>query len=202
MIGRKNERAAVEAFYSARNYAPLWIAGTAANARAKAAIAYLATRRASASIRTTIRRRISSREHVARGAGRGRSSSSPPRRSPLRAMRRSAASISRRVAADIHSIRSRRSRPMCWPSSPTATTPARRSTPTIRRMPEFKALKAKLAELRKDRRPTRSQAEEKPELPRVRMSGRQDPARRHEGRARDRVAQAARHRRATRTTTL
>jgi murein L,D-transpeptidase YcbB/YkuD len=42
-FGRKNERAAVESFYRDRNYAPLWIGNDAAGARAKAAIAYLAT---------------------------------------------------------------------------------------------------------------------------------------------------------------
>ncbi|HSR76109.1 MAG TPA: L,D-transpeptidase family protein, partial [Xanthobacteraceae bacterium] len=39
----KKERAAAEAFYSARTYAPLWETAGAANDRAKAAIAYLAT---------------------------------------------------------------------------------------------------------------------------------------------------------------
>ena len=41
MTDRKADRAAIEAFYSGRNYAPLWIANGAANARAKAAIAHL-----------------------------------------------------------------------------------------------------------------------------------------------------------------
>jgi L,D-transpeptidase YcbB len=41
-LGGKKERAAFEAFYSARNYAPLWITDGKANARAKAATAYLA----------------------------------------------------------------------------------------------------------------------------------------------------------------
>src|SRR5215831_11315820 len=39
----KKERAAAEAFYSARTYAPLWETANAANDRAKAAIAYLGT---------------------------------------------------------------------------------------------------------------------------------------------------------------
>jgi len=39
----KKERAAAEAFYSARIYAPLWETANAANDRAKAAIAYLGT---------------------------------------------------------------------------------------------------------------------------------------------------------------
>ena len=42
MLGRKVSRAGVEAFYSGRNYAPLWVANGAADARAKSAIAYLA----------------------------------------------------------------------------------------------------------------------------------------------------------------
>jgi len=41
IIGNPYERTAIEAFYSSRNYAPLWITEGKANARAKAAIAYL-----------------------------------------------------------------------------------------------------------------------------------------------------------------
>jgi murein L,D-transpeptidase YcbB/YkuD len=42
VIGGKKERAGVEAFYSGRNYAPLWITQGALNERGKAAVAYLA----------------------------------------------------------------------------------------------------------------------------------------------------------------
>jgi L,D-transpeptidase YcbB len=41
LLGGKAERTAIEAFYSGRSYAPLWIADGQANARAKAAIDYL-----------------------------------------------------------------------------------------------------------------------------------------------------------------
>ncbi|MGO9702269.1 MAG: L,D-transpeptidase family protein [Xanthobacteraceae bacterium] len=41
ILGGKKERATFEAFYSGRSYAPLWITDGKANARAKAAIAYL-----------------------------------------------------------------------------------------------------------------------------------------------------------------
>jgi murein L,D-transpeptidase YcbB/YkuD len=41
-IGRKAEREGVEHFYKARNYAPIWLTAGAANDRAKAAIGYLA----------------------------------------------------------------------------------------------------------------------------------------------------------------
>jgi murein L,D-transpeptidase YcbB/YkuD len=41
LFDRKN-KAAVEAFYTARNFAPLWVEGGAESARAKAAVAYLA----------------------------------------------------------------------------------------------------------------------------------------------------------------
>jgi L,D-transpeptidase YcbB len=41
IIGSIKERISIDAFYSGRNYAPLWIAEGKANARAKAAIAYL-----------------------------------------------------------------------------------------------------------------------------------------------------------------
>jgi murein L,D-transpeptidase YcbB/YkuD len=40
-IGDKKNRAQIDAFYSGRNYAPLWITDGKANARASAAIAYL-----------------------------------------------------------------------------------------------------------------------------------------------------------------
>jgi L,D-transpeptidase YcbB len=42
LVSRKADRAGIEAYYSARNYAPLWVSSNAANERAKAAIAYLA----------------------------------------------------------------------------------------------------------------------------------------------------------------
>jgi murein L,D-transpeptidase YcbB/YkuD len=41
LLGKK-ERASIETFYAARNFAPLWLDNGAPNARAKAAIAYLA----------------------------------------------------------------------------------------------------------------------------------------------------------------
>ncbi|HWM82320.1 MAG TPA: L,D-transpeptidase family protein [Pseudolabrys sp.] len=41
ILGSKKERAAVEAFYSARDFAPLWTTNGSANAAAKAAIGYL-----------------------------------------------------------------------------------------------------------------------------------------------------------------
>src|SRR5690242_20819519 len=42
LVPRKADRAGIEAYYSAHNYAPLWISNNAANDRAKSAIAYLA----------------------------------------------------------------------------------------------------------------------------------------------------------------
>ena len=42
VISRKADREGVQAFYNARNYAPLWVSANAANERAKSAIAYLA----------------------------------------------------------------------------------------------------------------------------------------------------------------
>jgi len=41
LLGGKKDRASIEAFYAARNFAPLWITDGKANARAKAAVAYL-----------------------------------------------------------------------------------------------------------------------------------------------------------------
>ena len=41
IIGNKKEKASIEAFYTGRNFAPLWITDGSANARATAAIAYL-----------------------------------------------------------------------------------------------------------------------------------------------------------------
>lgn len=42
VVGRKADRAGIESLYSARNYAPLWVSAGAANERAQSAIAYLA----------------------------------------------------------------------------------------------------------------------------------------------------------------
>ncbi len=42
ILGGKKERAGIEAFYGARNFAPLWVSNGAWNVRAKQAIAYLA----------------------------------------------------------------------------------------------------------------------------------------------------------------
>ncbi len=42
-VPRKDDRAGVEAFYKKRDFKPLWVANGAADARAKAAIAYLAS---------------------------------------------------------------------------------------------------------------------------------------------------------------
>src|SRR5690242_7087126 len=42
LVTHKSDRAGIEAFYSGRNYAPLWLSNNAGNERAKTAIAYLA----------------------------------------------------------------------------------------------------------------------------------------------------------------
>src|SRR5262245_38066511 len=42
LVSRKADRAGIEAYYGARNYAPLWVTNNAANERAKNAIAYMA----------------------------------------------------------------------------------------------------------------------------------------------------------------
>lgn len=42
-VPRKDDRAGVEAFYKKRDYKPLWVSGGGADARAKAAIAYIAS---------------------------------------------------------------------------------------------------------------------------------------------------------------
>jgi murein L,D-transpeptidase YcbB/YkuD len=42
LVSRKADRAGIEAYYSSHNYAPLWVSNNAANERAKSAIAYLA----------------------------------------------------------------------------------------------------------------------------------------------------------------
>jgi L,D-transpeptidase YcbB len=41
VVTRKADRAGIEAYYSAHNYAPLWVSNNAGNERAKSAIAYL-----------------------------------------------------------------------------------------------------------------------------------------------------------------
>ena len=55
ILGGKKERAAVEAFYSGREFAPLWIADGAISERGKAAAAYLAASTPKVSIRANIR---------------------------------------------------------------------------------------------------------------------------------------------------
>jgi len=42
LVTHRADRAGIEAFYSGRNYAPLWVSNNASNERAKSAIAYLA----------------------------------------------------------------------------------------------------------------------------------------------------------------
>jgi murein L,D-transpeptidase YcbB/YkuD len=42
LVPRKADRAGIEAYYSGRNYAPLWVTNNAINERAKSAVAYLA----------------------------------------------------------------------------------------------------------------------------------------------------------------
>ena len=42
LVSRKADRAGIEAFYSAHNYVPLWVTNNVANQRAKSAMAYLA----------------------------------------------------------------------------------------------------------------------------------------------------------------
>jgi len=42
LVSRKADRAGIEAYYSAHNYTPLWVSNNAGNERAKAAIAYMA----------------------------------------------------------------------------------------------------------------------------------------------------------------
>ena len=42
LVPRKADRAGIEAYYSGRNYAPLWVTNNAINDRAKSAAAYLA----------------------------------------------------------------------------------------------------------------------------------------------------------------
>src|SRR5215472_10846837 len=41
LVGRKADRAGIEAYYNSHNYAPIWVSNNAGNDRAKTAIAYL-----------------------------------------------------------------------------------------------------------------------------------------------------------------
>ena len=65
-----------------------------------------------------------------------------------RAMRRSAACTGRASAPTSSTTRRRRSPPTCWPTWSAPRTSARRSTASSRRTRGYKALKAKLAEVR------------------------------------------------------
>ena len=132
LFDRKNERDAVEAFYTGRFFAPLWIDNGAANARAKAVLAQLAAADADgldpadyprpdfkagaepdaladAELKLTV-----SVLTYARHAQTGRVHFS-------------------RIGADIAYTQCFPSPPISWPRWPTPRTPVRRSRATIRR---------------------------------------------------------------------
>ena len=133
-------------FYAARNYAPLWIADGALNARAKAVIARL--KDAAADGLDPADYPVPEFSTAAPRRSPTTTSCSPIRCSLTRAISRSAAS--RRPACWRKSITAitRRSRPKSCARSPAPATPARRSKASTRRMRASSALKAKLAELR------------------------------------------------------
>ncbi len=85
----------------------------------------------------------------------------------MRATRRSARSTSAASAPTSTSSWSRRSRPRCWPSSPTPSDVAAALDSYNPPQPEFKALKEKLAELRKGALAPKAEEEKKPDLVRV-----------------------------------
>ncbi len=168
IVSRKADREGVEAFYKARDYAPLWVSNGAADARAKAAIAYLGQvdtvgldperlsdagfqigghPRSAGRGRTQAHRRGA---HLcAPGADRPHPLHPRQRRHPIRS-------------------RSRRSRPRCWPSSPSDDDAAKALDSYNPPQAEFKALREKLAELRKGGGvQAKAEDEKKPDLVKV-----------------------------------
>ena len=148
ILGGKKERVTVEAFYASRDFAPLWIADGAITERAKAAAAYLARRRCRRPRSERLSGPADQGRHRAGGAGRGRDQVHR-RGADLRAPRhgRPRALQPRRRR---HRLRSgqARSGQCAGPASPRRRTPAPRSTASTRRSRSYKALKAKLAEMR------------------------------------------------------
>ena len=132
-IDRAPERQAIETFYAARNYAPLWIADGQLDARAKSVIAQLENAAADG---------LDPADYLVpefgvaerRGAGRRRHQAHQFGCSPMPATWRPAAS--RRTGCWRKSITAitRRRRPISCAKSPRPPMPARRSKASIRRM--------------------------------------------------------------------
>ena len=191
-ISRKADREGVEAFYKARNYAPLWVSNGAANERAKSAIAYLAQADAvgldpsdyptpdfksavtadalaeaelklTASALTFARQAQIGRVHFSRVSADIQFELNAPEPADVLAKLADASDAGK--ALDSY-------------NPPQA---------------EFKALKAKLAELRKGGVIAQGRGRKQAGAGACRR--RQDPAPRHEGPARGRAAQAPEHRR-------
>ena len=192
IVSRKADREGVESFYKARDYKPLWVSDGAADARAKAAIAYLgqvetdgldpsdyptpnfqsaATADAlaedelklTASVLTYARQAQIGRIHYSRVGADIEFKLVAPEPAQVLAKLADAGDVG--AALDSYN-------------------PPQQ---------EFKALKAKLAELRQGAMAPKAEDEKKPDLGACRR--RQDPAPRHEGPARACAAQAARRRR-------
>ena len=152
-----------------RNYAPLWVSNNAGNERAKAAIAYLAQADA-------VGLDPSDYPHPRLQIGGHRqmrwpkpSSNSPLPRLRSRATHRSAASISPVSPRTFSMTWSRPIQPTCWPSLPTVTMPARRSTASIRRSQNSRRLRPSSPSYARVRLPPIAKAEEKSEQLRVQV---------------------------------
>ena len=102
LVSRKADRAGIEAFYSGRNYAPLWVGNNAANERAKAAIAYLG--QAGAVGLDPSDYLTPDFKSASRTRWRRPNSSSPLQRSPSRVTRRSGAFTSRSLVRTFNII--------------------------------------------------------------------------------------------------
>ena len=159
IIGNKKDRTTIDAFYSGRNYAPLWITDGKANERGKAAIAYLGHVDADgldpADYPVPNFAALSDPADLAEAELKldhdGHHLCAP--------CHRSAACIGRASAPTSPTTRRRRSRPTCSPPWSTPRTWRRRSTPTSRRPPGYLALKAKLAEIRAGKADARQDAD-------------------------------------------
>jgi len=166
LINRKADRAGVEAYYSAHNYAPLWVSNNAGNDRAKAAIAYMAQADAVG---------LDPNDYPTPDF----KSATTPEALAEAELKLTASALTFARHAQIGRIHFTRVGPdiqydLIAPEPADVLAELASSNDATKTLDgfnppqaEFKALKAKLAELRKAPRAADTKAEEKPEKPRV-----------------------------------
>jgi L,D-transpeptidase YcbB len=166
LVSRKADRAGIEAYYSSHNYAPIWVSNNADNDRAKAAIAYLGQADAVG---------LDPSDYPAPDF----KSATTPDALAEAELKLTAAALTFARHAQIGRIHYTRVSPdilyeLNAPESADVLAKLGDSTDAGKVLDaynppqaEFKALRAKLAELRKGPAPSETKIAEKPELPRV-----------------------------------